>query len=465
MNPNQKTIFMPIFHGHVARNVLLTDIYKILANQPDLRLVIFTYDFKKEYYEKNYGRANVIIEGVNLQGLPILFAERIFKSLFPFFVDSPRVRMMLKEALDENHNYLVYYFKRFLLFTIGNSGLIRGLLRKIYFYTVLPKTYFAEKFIEYKPKAVVLPDMTFDVDTYILRVARKFGVPAIGMLRSFDTVTSNKGTIRIQPDKLIVHNKFMKEDAIKWCDYNPNNIIISGMPQFDFYSTSKPTPKTEFFSRMGLDLTKRVILFALTGPRTAGINQDVIGIIVDAIETGQLPADVQLLVRMHPNADPESFKKNSRVTLHRPEGLYFSKGRLTDMEFTREWQQELFDTLYYSDITLNPQSTMSVDAAAFDKPVINIAFDGYEKLPYVRSVLRLYKDYSHYLPILKAGGVRLVYNKEELIEWIRKYLANPTLDREGRQRILLEQGGLNAGQSGEKTANHIIQFVNNASGD
>lgn len=454
-----KTIFLPIFHGHISRNVMMTDIFRTLASQPDLRLVIFTYDFKKEYYQKEYGRGNVIIEGIDIASFKISVAEKLFKSIFPFFVDSPRVRMMLREILDENNDLVQYYAKRFLLSVIGNSGIIRKILRKIYFYTVPPKQFFLDKIKQYNPDAVVLPDITFDIDSYLLRAAKAKAIPSVAMLRSFDTVTSNKGTIRVQPDLLLVHNKFMKYDAERWCDVNPEKIIISGMPQFDLYFTDSPTPKDEFFSKMGLDPQKRVLLFALTGPRTAGINQDIIDIIAKAISDGRLPSDVQLFVRMHPNADPESFNKNPHIVFHRPVGIYFSKGRLTDMEFTREWQQELLNTLFYSNVTINPQSTMSVDAAAFDKPVINVAFDGYEQKPYVRSVKRLYVDYSHYLPIIKAGGVRLVYNERELIEWINKYLSDPSMDREGRCRVLEEQCGQNDGKNGERTVRQILRFL------
>lgn len=454
-----KTIFMPIFHGHISRNVLLTNIFKILADRKNLKIVIFTYDFKKDYYQKEFGRDNVIIEGVDIGKIPIPFAERIFKSLFPFFVDSPRVRMMFRELLDENHHYPAYYFKRILAFLIGNSGIARRVLKKIYFYAVPPKKMFLEKFKEYKPNIVFLPDATFSVDTYILRAAKTLSIPSVATLRSFDTITSNKGTIRIHPDLLLVHNKFMRRDAVRWCGMDESRIIIAGMPHFDYYVTDKPSPREEFFRKMGLNPSRRVILFALTGPRTAGINQDIVDIISKAIDDGRIPEDTQLLVRMHPNSNKESFKKNTHAIFHRPEGIYFSQGRLTDMEFTREWLQELLDTLNYSDVTINPQSTMSVDAVALDKPVINLAFDGYEKLPYVRSVARLYVDYSHYVPIVKSGGVRLVYNEEELINWINRYLGDQSTDREGRRKMLDEQCYKFDGKSAERTAGYVLKFL------
>ena len=180
--------------------------------------------------------------------------------------------------------------------------------------------------------------------------------------------------------------------------------------------------------------------------------------ISQAITNGRLSQNTQLLVRMHPNSQREEFKDSPHTVFHRPAGIYFNQGRLSDMEFNQEWLQELMDSLFYSDVTINAQSTMSIDASAFDKPIINLAFDGYEKLPYIRSVRRLY-DIAHYQPILKSGGVRLVYSETELLDWLNRYLVDPTLDRAGRQRILTEQGGSVDGGNGRRTADCILEFL------
>jgi CDP-glycerol glycerophosphotransferase (TagB/SpsB family) len=454
----RKTIFMPIFHGHIARNVLMTDIFKILSGRKDLKLVIFTYDFKKEYYQREFARDNVIIEGVDLNAIPVNPFEKIFKFLFSCFVDSPRAVIVFREMYEEDNKFLPYLSRRMTTFILGHCRFLRNTIRRSQFFLVKPKKLFLELFDKYKPDALFLPDMTFSVDNYLLRIGKQCHLPSIAMLRSWDVLTSNKGTIRVKPDKLIVHNEFMKKMAMKWGDVKAKDTFVAGMPHFDYYITDRPTPKEEFFRKIGLDPSRRVILFALTGPRTAGINQDIIDIISKAIDDGRLPSDIQILVRMHPNSDKESFKKNPHAVFHRPEGVYFSQGRLTDMEFTKEWLQELLDTLYYSDITINPQSTMSIDAAAFDKPVINLAFDGYEKLPYIKSVRRLY-DLEHYVPVVKSGGVRLAYNEKELIEWINKYLENPSLDRVGRKRMLEEQCYKFDGKSTARTAGYVLDFL------
>lgn len=453
-----KTILLPIFHGHIARNVLLTDTFRLLAGRSDLHLVILAYNFKQAYYQKTFGRPNVKIVGLAETDLRLGCWEPVFKSLFSFFADSPRHIQVFQEILDKDGNYPAYVLRRMATALIGNSPVLRNLVRWLYHRLVPAKAFFLQLLERYQPGLVFLPDMTFHVDNYLLRAARTRGISSIGMLRSWDALTSNKGTIRIKPDQLLVHNEFMKKMAVKYGDMKPAHITVTGMPQLDIYVQNPPTERSAFFRKLGLDPAKRIILFALTGPRTAGINQDIISIITEAIVDGRLPSDLQLLVRMHPNSNPESFTVGKGVVFHRPAGVEFSAGRLADIEFTDQWLQELLDSLYYSAVTINAQSTMSVDAAAFDKPIINLAFDGRENLPYTRSVRRLYHS-EHYAPILKSGGVRVAYNESELLDWLKRYLTDPALDRNGRQRIITEQTGQLDGQAGRRTADYIIKFL------
>ena len=69
------------------------------------------------------------------------------------------------------------------------------------------------------------------------------------------------------------------------------------------------------------------------------------------------------------------------------------------------------------DVTINTASTMSLDASAMDKPIINIAFDWEEQSQY-QSVARYY-EFLHYKPILESKGTSLVSSSEELFEQYR----------------------------------------------
>ncbi len=89
---------------------------------------------------------------------------------------------------------------------------------------------------------------------------------------------------------------------------------------------------------------------------------------------------------------------------------------------------------------------------------MNVAFDGKKRKEYLKSVRRHF-DYSHYRKILKEGGVRVAWSDYELFEIINKYLDDPSLDRDGRQKIVKSQCFQVDGLGQERLLNYIIQFV------
>ena len=47
-----KTIFITSFFGLIARNILATNVLKILKERPDLKIVILALEAKKNLYQK-----------------------------------------------------------------------------------------------------------------------------------------------------------------------------------------------------------------------------------------------------------------------------------------------------------------------------------------------------------------------------------------------------------------------------
>ena len=71
--------------------------------------------------------------------------------------------------------------------------------------------------------------------------------------------------------------------------------------------------------------------------------------------------------------------------------------------------------------------------------MININFEIGESATPLAPGLRsptFYYGTEHYRKALATGGIRLVGNTEEVVEWTRRYLGNPALDREGRERLV-----------------------------
>jgi hypothetical protein len=108
---------------------------------------------------------------------------------------------------------------------------------------------------------------------------------------------------------------------------------------------------------------------------------------------------------------------------------------------------------------VNLSSTVTVDAAIFDRPVVNLDYDpepGGANQSLVKDINHLW---THFKPIAGSGGVWLADNEEEVVEGIKMYLANPCLHRERRRWIAEYVCGFVDGRCGERMARAVLDFV------
>lgn len=453
-----RTIFLPIQNRQQARNILRNPSFEKFVKTPDLRIVLFVAPYKIEQYKKEFGRKNVIIEGT--KEIPNYFSgiDNFFGRLSYFYVDTKLVRHnRWRFILCMKKDKLRYWISIIGITIFGNIKPLRK-FAKFLDRIMVRERHYGELFEKYRPDLVFAPQIASKIDRAFIRQAKDRNILSVGMINSWDTIGFAKYPIRILTDKLFTHNEIIKNDAVKYLDMKKENVLIVGMPHFDHYITNKRCSREEFFKRIGLNPEKRLILLAPFMDTAWQIAQ----IIQDAIESNEIPRDTQLLIRQHPAKDMEmgdlKLKKDVSVT-EKPITYIESHGiRYSDVE--KRDMEHLADTLFHSDVTINTCSTMSIDAAVFDKPVINIVFDGYEKKPYYDSVRQFYDETRvHYIPILKSGGVRSANNKEELIKHINMYLENHDLDKDGRKKIIEEQCWKLDGKSGERIFNYLLEFT------
>ena len=72
--------------------------------------------------------------------------------------------------------------------------------------------------------------------------------------------------------------------------------------------------------------------------------------------------------------------------------------------------EHLVRLLRDADVVINTASTLAIDAAVLDRPVVSIAYDPSGDLPYDRSVRRYY-DYTHMAHVVRAGAVKLAVSR------------------------------------------------------
>jgi hypothetical protein len=452
-------ILLPIYNGLRARNFFLTDLYPELL-KGGVKLVVLAPPYKCKYYRKEYGNAQTIFvewDSSREHWLGKALQWFAFNSLGTGTVREKQYAFYVRD-----HNWFKYFLRRFVAVAFGKSRMVRKTIRFLDLF--VPADPFLLSIIKkYQPTAVLAPDIIQSSDRAILRAAKKSNVKTIGMVRSWDNLTA-KGVIQVMPDYLIAQTHAMKREAIELGDMPPERVLVCGVSQFDVYWEKPVHTREEFLSSLGIPSNRRLILCApFYGEFSQNSGIMLIQELAKAVDDGRLPSDIQLLVRYRPedlnstNA-PESLN-HPRITVTKPYKMGFGEtGGHKDFEFTQNDVDLLADSLRHSEITLTTISTLTVDAVALDKPVVNVRFDIDPNTPLPYRV-ELFSHFDHYLALEKTGGMKLAHSLEELLAELNAYLENPALDSLGRAQIRREQIEFEDAHSGKRSAEAILSLL------
>jgi CDP-glycerol glycerophosphotransferase (TagB/SpsB family) len=183
----------------------------------------------------------------------------------------------------------------------------------------------------------------------------------------------------------------------------------------------------------------------------------VLTVMASALSEGRWPS-AQILVRLHPRDDRAKyapFEGAPGIIIEKPFRDTVRAGDGLAVDVTAESQQHLADTLAHSDVIVNVASTIAVEAAIFDTPVVNVAFDGEREQDFARSARRYYR-FTHYANITRHNAVRVAWSPDELITHVRSYLDDPAQDRAGRAQVVREQCQFTDGRAAERVAGFVV---------
>ena len=446
-----KTIFITILQGVEAKNILRTDIYRRLIAEPDLRLVLLVNSQeKKVFYEREFHH-----ERASYEVLPICPAspsERFFSALKFKLIANETFDLRRRMRRDETGRYIAAAMD-WLVNRLVARRAVRRIVRWLD-YHIVRQSFLRPLFERHQPSAVFLAHLFDDLEVAILREALRRGIPSVGFINSWDKLTA-RAILRLLPGRLAVFNDIVRHEAEELADMPAEKIFVGGMPHYDCYVTHQPSRRESFCRALGADPSKRLVVYAPNGKYSAKADGVMIDFLHSAIAGGAIRY-AELLGRFQPNhvVDRAEIEKRPWLIYDIP-GIRFSPERGIDWDMGPADTQRLIDTLTHAAVLICYTSSLSVDAAACGKPVININFE-LEPIQKLSSSPIQYYHMTHYQKALSSGGIRVVSSPEELLAWINRYLENPGLDEAGRKRLVHEQCGRLEGRSGRRIAEYIL---------
>ena len=448
---NTKKIMLLLPTGMTIRNFLNTDIVKNILEKSSHEIICCVNNPEKYRAYFEHGRIQYINfyekKKYSFSNLLTIILRRRF-----YAINENKTLIILKK-----HPFTKNNFKdRILSFfsypfpkskTIFNS--LKFLQKSTYFSPIEIKS----QFEHHKPDLIFSTHLVARHEYGYLMEAKKRNIPTIGMVKSFDNLTG-KGFLPYKTDYAIVWNDILKDELISIYKYDESNISVTGVPQFDIYKESPKISKDKFFKKYNLKKNMKVILFATNSQL---ITPDDF-LYVEFLASKLIELNAQMIVRIAPTDHIERYKgvqyKNVCFQIPGAEDGDGSNERVAAKEFL----EDLSDTLYYSDVTINTMSTMSLDAIAHDKPVINIAFDMVNR-PYFKSVERFY-EFVHYQPIIDSNATSIAKNKIELYEYLETYLNNSDHLKVERQNLRNQMLAGQKGDASKNVAETILQRLN-----
>jgi hypothetical protein len=294
----------------------------------------------------------------------------------------------------------------------------------------------------------------------VVAVAKNLGIPTLALIPSWDNL-STKGRMVFKYDGYLVWSEQAREELHYFYPYTLRTPIYPvGAPQFDIFFLERfRQTREEFCATQGLRPDRPIIVYALGSPNLLSEHYGAVEM-AERVASGAL-GDVQLIVRPHPihdNAEmTELFRRfPSRVVLQQTaEAGTALTARSQDEQQIVEW----VNTFHHANVVVNLSSTVTVDAAIFDRPVVNLDYDPEPGEPNRALVHDINHLWTHFKPIAESGGVWLVKNPEEIFEAVRTYLQHPDLHREQRKWIAEYVCGYVDGGCAQRMAQAILDFV------
>jgi hypothetical protein len=101
-------------------------------------------------------------------------------------------------------------------------------------------------------------------------------------------------------------------------------------------------------------------------------------------------------------------------------------------------------------------STMSLDAAVLDVPIVCAAFASQSGGAEDRFCKRVYHT-EHYRPLVESGGLRVAESMDQLVAEVSEYVQNRERDGSGRQQLALKEVGQVDGHASERVASFVAR--------
>jgi hypothetical protein len=296
-----------------------------------------------------------------------------------------------------------------------------------------------------RPPAVVAPVLA----------ARALGIPTATFIFSWDNLTS-KGSIVAPFDHYLVWSEHMRKELLRYYPEVPGaRVHVVGTPQFDPYADgSLILARDAFFQGIGANPGRPMICYSGGDTDTSPDDPEYVRVLLDLIRQGHIAGRPQVLLRPAPVDSGERYDAVRRdypeLRYARPAWVHAAPGDWGRVLPTAADVLFLANLVRHANLNINMASTMTLDFAIHDRPVVNVAFDVTEPPRFGVPLWDYYYQFDHYRPVVELGAARFARSPSDLAKHVNAFLGDPSLDREARRQLVELEIGAPLGTSSRR---------------
>ena len=268
---------------------------------------------------------------------------------------------------------------------------------------------------------LVTPGLHFGSgQTDFMKAARTQRVPVWMLLFSWDNL-STKGALHAKPDRLFVWNARQVQEATDLHGFPAERVTVVGAPRFDeFFELRSQISRKQFFAPMGLDPTRRTLLYLCSSRFIAAEETSFIRTWLAALRhsASQEVAGCNVIVRPHPDVPLDADVETDTITwrqlpqasgfVHRP----FDDARTVVLRTTYSTPQAFYECLHHADAVVALNTSAELEAGIVGRPVLTVlatgeAADGQAHTLHFDYLLRDHGGFVRYAPNLDTHVAQL----------------------------------------------------------
>lgn len=339
----------------------------------------------------------------------------------------------------------------------GQVGLkFLGQMEKLVSNMLEPANNFEDLFKEIQPDLVFNGSHLHAHPSYLpMQTAVRMGIKTAVFVFSWDNL-AGRGRIYQPYDHFLTWNEGMRDTLLDMYPcFLPEQITVTGTPQFDYHFDPEFFwTREEFCSRVGADPSRPIIFYSTGQEYYMPEEPRIVHGIASMIRNKTTFKGAQLLVRIYPKDTSGRFDNLKKQ---------FPDVIVPKVSWETKWQTPHYDdlalltnTLRHSAVGINVASTVSLELAIMDKPVINVAYNPPEVDVWPVDYAEYY-GFDHYKQVVESKAVQVAYSEKQLGKLLAKALDKPDLHASQRQDFIKKFfGSCLDGHSGERAAQCLL---------